>query len=126
MDRAHRQNAESVGAYLRRYMWARHKCVGGEALPGSLAAVADQIQQGLCEFGGICIDPKATLPIIWDRDQPEFFRAIIQRDDMAMPGLANRAGWRVYVHYACPMPNEPETKPSVLALAGNNRQRAGI
>jgi hypothetical protein len=64
-------------------------------------------------------------PIVWDRDQPEFFSAVIERDNAAMPELADLAFWRNYVHLNGAM---PKNAPLELASmpTGDRRLRGRI
>jgi hypothetical protein len=104
MDQGNRENAERVGFFLYCYMLARRQCVGGYAPPGNAIWLADLIQRSTREFVGILIDPDAEPPIMGDRDRPEFFHAIIERDDTALPGLVDLDAWRNFVHNNGPMP----------------------
>jgi len=91
-------------------MWARSRCVGGEAPPGPLSQLAGRLQWGPSEFDGVRVELNLEPPIVWDRGQPEFFRAIIEQHDEAMPQPEEVARWRDYVHFNRPMPTAPGFK----------------
>jgi hypothetical protein len=120
-----RVRAERVGDLLRRYMWARCRCVGGEPPPGQLSELTSRLQWGPCEFDGVRVELNLQPPIVWDRDQPEFFSAVIERDNAAMPELADLAFWRNYVHLNGAL---PKNAPLELASmpTGDRRLRDRI
>jgi hypothetical protein len=88
--------------------------VGGYGPPGNAIWLTDLIQQGTREFVGIVIEPDAESPIIADRDRPEFFRAIIERDDAALPRLVDLDAWRSFVHDNGPIPQERSVRMDVV------------
>ena len=107
MEQTGRVRAERVAEFLRRYLWARSRCVGGEATTGPLSELASRIQWGPCEFDGVRVELHLEPPFAWDRLKPKFFRAIIEHDDTAMPQLRASGflgSWRDYVHCDGPMP----------------------
>src|SRR5689334_3594782 len=106
MTTCNKARAERVGDLLRRYLWARSRCLGGRTPAGGLSQLASQIEWGLCEFDGVRIEPKLDPPIGSDRHYPGFFSAIIERDDAAMPELKDLAPWRDYVYLHGPMPKD--------------------
>ena len=108
MDKVSRVRAERVSDLLRRYMWARSRCLARKSPAGQLSNLASQIQWGPCESDGVRVELNVEPPIVLDREHPEFFRAIIERDDMAMPELKRLASWRDYVHFGGPMPKDLE------------------
>ena len=57
-----------------------------------------------------------------DRDRPEFFRAIIERDDTALPGLVDLDAWRDFVHNNGPMPQEQDPEAIFPARTRDRRQ----
>ena len=76
MDQMNRARAERVGELLRRYMWARCRCFGGEAPALPLSELAGRLQWGPCEFDGVRVELNLEPPIVWDREQPAFFRPL--------------------------------------------------
>jgi hypothetical protein len=83
-----------------------------------------QIQSGKREFGGIRVDPDAKPPILGDRNRPNFYRAIIERSDTAMPDMPDLAYWRNYVYFNGPMPKAPEPRPPFPPRTIYDQQRA--
>jgi hypothetical protein len=75
--------------------------------------LAGRLQWGPCEFDGVRIELNLEPAIVWDRDQPEFLGAIIERDNNAMPELEDLAYWRDYVHFNGPMPKGAGLKSSL-------------
>ena len=110
MEQMNRARAERVGELLRRYMWARCRCVGGAAPALPLSELAGRLKWGPCEFDGVRVELNLEPPIIWDREQPAFFRAIIELEDMATPELEELDEWRSYVHANGAMPKDPGPK----------------
>jgi hypothetical protein len=98
--------AERVGDLLRRYMWARARCVGGETPALQLSELAGRLQWGPCEFDGVRVELNLEPPIVWDREQPAFFHAIVECDHSAMPGIEALDDWRKYVYSNGPMPTQ--------------------
>ena len=113
VEKSNQVRAEMVADLLRRYMWARGRCVGGESPPGQLSELASRLQWGPCEFDGVRVELNLEPAIVWDRDQPEFLGAIIERDNNAMPELEDLAYWRDYVHFNGPMPKGAGLKSSL-------------
>jgi hypothetical protein len=81
VEQMNRARAERVSELLRRYMWARCRCFGGEAPALPLSELAGRLQWGPCEFDGVRVELNLEPPIVWDREQPAFFRAIIEFDE---------------------------------------------
>ena len=79
----------------------------------NISELASRLQWGPCEFDGVRVELNLEPAIVWDRDQPEFLGAIIERDNNAMPELADLAYWRDYVHFDGPMPRDPGLKSSL-------------
>src|ERR1043166_2977430 len=79
-------------------MWARSRCVGGDPPPGPLSQLVSQLQWSPCEFDGVRVELNLEPPIVWDRDQPDFFNAMMERDSGRLPELEDLAQWRDYVH----------------------------
>ena len=104
MEPFNKARAERVGELLRRYMWARTRCVGGEAPALQLSALTGRLQWGPCEFDGVRVEVNLEPPIVWDQEQPAFFRAIVEFDDSAAPEIDGLDDWRRYVHANGPMP----------------------
>jgi hypothetical protein len=97
--------------------------LGGEPRPGQLSELASRLQWGPCEFDGVRVELNLQPPIVWDRDQPKFFSAVIDRDNAAMPELPDLAFWRNYVHFNGAM---PKAKPLGLGTPmGDRRQKTG-
>jgi hypothetical protein len=126
VESSNRMRAERVSDLLRRYMWARSRCVGGESPSGPLSELASRIQWGPCEFDGVRVELQLEPPIVWDRDQPEFFSAIIGRDNSGMPELEDLAYWRHYVHFNGPMPKAPRLKSALVPQVGDRRHAERI
>jgi hypothetical protein len=106
VEKPTRIRAERVAELLRRYMWARCRCVDGEATGEALSELTSRVQWGPCEFDGVRVELHLEPPIVWDHNQPEFFSAIIERDDTAMLRLNDLDCWRNYVHCNGPMPKD--------------------
>ena len=126
MDNIQRRRAERISELLRRYMWARGRCVGGDAPPYALSDLVSRLQWGPFEFDGVRVELSLEPAIVWDRDQPAFFRAIIERNDSAMPELEDLAAWRNYVHANGPMPKAPGFIQPVAAHAASPRHSERI
>jgi hypothetical protein len=56
VEQMNRARAERVGELLRRYMWARCRCVGGGAPAMPLSELAGRLQWGPCEFDGVRVE----------------------------------------------------------------------
>jgi hypothetical protein len=110
MARVEKDKAAEVGDFLSRYMSARCRCVGATAQRGGIG-LAYLLQHGVRRFDEIHVEPEANPPIVQDGKHDAFFRAIIKRDDVAMPGLPDLAGWRNYVHNSGTVPQRPEPAP---------------
>jgi len=110
VEQVNSARAERIGDLLRRYMWARSRCVGGDPPPGPLSQLVSQLQWSPCEFDGVRVELNLEPPIVWDRDQPDFFNAMMERDSGRLPELEDLAQWRDYVHSNGPMPREPGLK----------------
>jgi len=50
----------------------------------------------------IYVEPQARPPIVCDGKHPDFFAALIGRDNREMPGLAELAYWRNYITSTAP------------------------
>src|SRR3979490_3329301 len=71
MDETARIRAERVAESLRRYLWARSRCVGGESSSGQLSELTSRIQWGPCEFDGVRVELHLEPAIVWDRLLPD-------------------------------------------------------
>ena len=110
--------AAKAGDFLFRYMFARYRCKHRAEPPRPPTRLADMMKQGKRAFDGIYVEPAAhPTPIAGDDKHPDFFAAIVRRDNDAMPGLADLAYWRNYVHFNGPIPRrrEPERDFSTQA-----------
>jgi hypothetical protein len=116
MARVEKEKAAEIGAFLSRYMSARCRCVGATVQRGRIG-LAYLLQHGVRWFDEIYVEPEANSPIVHDGKHDAFFRAIIMRDDDAMPGLPHLAGWRNYVHNSGPIPQRPEPAPVVSEIS---------
>jgi hypothetical protein len=116
MARVEKEKAAEIGAFLSRYMSARCRCVGATAQRGAIG-LAYLVQHGVRRFDEIHVEPEINPPIVQDGKHEAFFRAIIMRDDDAMPGLPDLAGWRNYVHNSGPIPQRPEPAPVVSEIS---------
>jgi hypothetical protein len=124
-----RTRAERVAELLRRYLWARCRCVGAEPTGGPLSELASRMQWGPCEFDGVRVELHLDPPIVWDRDHPEFFSAIIKRDDTGMPQLNDLSSWRNYVHCNAPMPKDDaslRSAPTTKMVDRRNSERIDV
>jgi hypothetical protein len=110
MARVEKNKAAEVGDFLSRYMSARCRCVGATAQRGGIG-LAYLLQHGVRRSDEIHVEPEANPPIVQDGKHDAFFHAIIKRDDDAMPGLPDLAGWRNYVHNRGTVPQRPEPAP---------------
>jgi len=104
MHKADREAAINSGDFLYRYMWARRRCVRAQTPDTRLA---QQIASGKREFDGIEIEPEESPPVVQDNKHPEFFAAIIELDDTAMPDLEDLFAWRAYVLDNGALPKRP-------------------
>ena len=84
MHQLDRTTAAKSGEFLYRYMWARRRCCRAQTPDTRLAPL---IESGKREFDGIEIEPHQSPPVVQDKKHPEFFAAIIELDDRAMPDL---------------------------------------
>jgi hypothetical protein len=107
--------------FLFRYMMARYHCKEGVLSPGSVRQLADEIRQGRPVFDGILIGTNASPRIINDFKAADFFVAIINGDDGAMPDTdpAKLAAWRKYVWEDARLPlPEPRDRQLVSTQQG--------
>jgi hypothetical protein len=116
-------DAAKVGDFLFRYMFARYKCKHMAEPPQPAARLPDLIKQGRRVFDEIHLAPEANPPIVRDDKHNDFFAAIINRDNGAMPGLADLAYWRNYVHFNGPIPQRRE--PAFAAQTHNWARKLG-
>ena len=79
--------------------------------------VGRRLQWGLCEFDGVRVELNLEPPIRCDREQPAFFRAILEFDDRAMPEVEELDEWRSYVHANGAMPKDPGAKLPLVTEA---------
>src|SRR5919109_2706762 len=86
-------SAEKAAGFLWRYKMALYRSMEDMELPNH-RWLAEEIERGVCTFGEITINAKAWPPITQDPKYPEFFRAVVLRDDTAMPGLVDLGRWR--------------------------------
>jgi hypothetical protein len=112
-------DAAKVGDFLFRYMFARYKCKHMAEPPQPAARLADLIKQGRRVFDEIYLAPEANPSIVRDDKHNDLFAAIINRDNGAMPGLADLAYWRNYVHFNGPIPQRREPEPAFAAQTHN-------
>ena len=91
MQQIDRDTAAKSGDFLYRYMWARRRCCRA-AVPDN--RLTHLIEAGNREFDGIEIEPEESPPVVQDNKHPEFFAAIIELDDTAMPDLEDLLAWR--------------------------------
>ena len=112
-----RDKAARVGGFLGRYQMARHRCMG-EPAPRPEDQLVAEVEQGIHRFGGeIIIESRLWPPVTNDAKHQDFFRAIVLLDDLAMPELADVAGWRDFVHDNRLMPERREHSPDDLQNA---------
>ena len=104
MHQVDRTTAAKSGEFLYRYMWARRRCVRAQTPANRLAHL---IASGWREFDGIEIEPEESPPVVRDNKHPEFFAAIIELDDTAMPDLEDLLAWRAYVLDNGALPKRP-------------------
>ena len=111
------EKVSTTAEFLFRYMLVRHLRKGGQP-PSSL--LADEIKWGVRAFDHICIDPDANRPVTTDGAADDFFRAIVEGDNAAMPDMdpAELAAHRDYVlrggALALRMPEEDDAATSVI------------
>jgi len=94
MHQIDRDIALKSADFLYRYMWARRRCCRAAAPDNRLRHL---IETGTREFDGIEIEPHRSPLVVRDNKHPEFFAAIIELDDTAMPDLEDLLAWREYV-----------------------------
>jgi len=104
MPQIDRDTAAKSGDFLYRYMWARRRCCRA-AVPDN--RLRHLIEAGHREFDGIEIEPHQSPPVVQDNKHPEFFAAIIELDDRAMPDLEDLLAWRAYVLDNGALPKRP-------------------
>ena len=104
MHQPDRATALKSGDFLYRYMWARRRCCRAAAPDTRLASL---IEAGKREFDGIEIEPEESPPVVQDNKHPEFFAAIIELDDTAMPDLEDLLAWRAYILDNGALPKRP-------------------
>ena len=92
--------------FLFRYMMARYLCKDGILSPGAPDYLAREISQGRRVFDEILIFTDPAPRIIDDAKAADFFVAIINGYDGAMPEIApaDLAEWRKYVWEDAPLP----------------------
>ena len=118
--------AAKAGDFLFRYMFARYRCKHRVEPPRPPARWADIMKQGKTVFDEIHVELNASpTPIIWDDKHPDFFAAVIRRDNDAMPGLADLAYWRNYVHFNGPIPRRREPEPDFSTQARHWGEKIG-
>src|SRR5437763_13872915 len=98
-----RARAERVSELLRRYMWARCRCFGGESPALPLSELAGRLQWGPCEFDGVRVELNLEPPVVWDRERPAFLRASIEFEEKETAELYEVGEWRKYVHCKWPI-----------------------
>ena len=104
MPQIDRDTAAKSGDFLYRYMWARRRCCRA-AVPDN--RLRHLIEAGHRELVGIEIEPHQSPPVVQDNKHPEFFAAIIELDDAAMPDLEDLLAWRAYVLDNGALPKRP-------------------
>lgn len=104
MHQVDRATAVKSGDFLYRYMWARRRCCRAEPPDTRLAHL---IASGQREFDGIEIEPEVSPPIVRDNKHPEFFAAMLELDEAAMPDLEDLLAWRAYVLDNGALPKRP-------------------
>ena len=104
MPQIDRDTAAKSGAFLYRYMWARRRCCRAQTPDTRLP---QQIESGERDFDGIEIEPHQSPPVVQDKKHPEFFAAIIELDDTAMPDIEDLLAWRAYVLDNGALPKRP-------------------
>jgi hypothetical protein len=99
---------ETSGAaeFLFRYMMARYLCKNGTSSPGAPDYLAREISHGRRVFDDILIFTDPGPRIINDAKAADFFVAVINGYDGAMPEMdpAELAEWRKYVWEDAPLP----------------------
>jgi hypothetical protein len=104
MQQIDRDTAAKSGDFLYRYMWARRRCCRAAAPDNRLGHL---IEAGKREFDGIAIEPEESPPVLRDNKHPEFFAAMVELDDAAMPDLEDLLAWRAYVLDNGALPKRP-------------------
>jgi len=104
MHQVDRDIALKSADFLYRYMWARRRCCRAAAPDNRLRHL---IETGTREFDGIEIEPHRSPLVVRDNKHPEFFAAIIELDDTAMPDLEDLLAWREYVLDNGALPKRP-------------------
>ena len=96
----------TAAEFLFRYMMARYLCKEGTLSPGAPDYLAREISHGRRVFDEILIGVNAGTRVINDDKAADFFLAIINRADGAMPEMdpAELAEWRKYVWEDAPLP----------------------
>jgi hypothetical protein len=126
MAKVNPDRAATAGAFLWRYMTARHRCVGALPPQKAAAGLARDIEDGIEVFdSNLGVDASTWPPVTSDAKHPDLFRAIVLLDDNAMPELLLLARWRRFVHCNGPIPARPEPDPDFSFRAlywGNARQ----
>jgi len=92
--------------FIIRYLIARTRLRRGRGSP-SLTALEHELAHGYeLLAGGVLVHPNANPPIIADDQDPDFFRAIIEADDDAIPetNLADLTACRGFVLNDGPVP----------------------
>jgi hypothetical protein len=114
---------ETRGAaeFLFRYMMARYLCKEGTLSPGQPDYLVREITHGRRVFDEILIFTDAGPRIIEDAKAGDFFVAVIDGEDGAMPEMdpAELAAWRKYIWEDAPLPlAEPKEPDAVMRSAG--------
>jgi hypothetical protein len=94
--------------FIIRYLIARARLRRVRGSP-SLTALEHELAHGYeLLAGGVLVHADANPPIIADDQDPDFFRAIIEGDDGAIPdtNLADLTAWRAYVLHDGPVPHQ--------------------
>src|SRR5258707_10855835 len=109
---------------LFRYIMARYLCNEGTLSPGAPDCLAREISHGRRVFDEVLILTDASPRIIADTKAAEFFVAIINQDDGAMPHMdaAELAAWRRYVWGDAPLPLRAREPQVGERRADANRQ----
>jgi hypothetical protein len=102
-----KSQAAKVSDILYRYMWTRHCSVGAPA-PLDPIWLAYLIEWGKTKFDNVYVEPDKSPPVVWDKQYPAFFSALLKMDDAAaLPRPADLAAWRTYVLYNSLPPKRP-------------------
>ena len=112
--------------FLFRYMMARYLCKEGTLSPGAPDYLARQISYGRRAFDDILIFTDTGPRIINDAKAADFFVAIINGYDGAMPEMdpAELAEWRKYVWEDAPLPlTAPMMEPDGVMQSGGSEDR---